>query len=101
MVTKKRRRRRKQTRPYIQYSKRMAWRVTVFWMVYRILTAVAVFIKPEAQSALTDLTAGVDTVMMVNMGTYTGNSGIEKVALALAKRRGTDDEENDDDDSVG
>lgn len=98
MATRKRRR--KRAKPYIQYSKRMAWRVTVFWMAYRLMTAIVVAIRPEAQTALVDLVAGVDAVMMVNMGTYTGNSGVEKIALALAKRRGEQDEEEEDD-SVG
>ena len=98
MATRKRRRRR--AKPYVQYSKRMAWRVSVFWMAYRLMTAIVVAIKPDAQNALVDLVAGVDAVMMVNMGTYTGNSGVEKIALALAKRRGEQDEEEEDD-SVG
>ena len=99
MATRKRRR--KRAKPYIQYSKRMAWRVTVFWMAYRLMTAIVVAIRPDAQNALVDLVAGVDAVMMVNMGTYTGNSGVEKIAIALAKRRGEDDEDEENDDSVG
>lgn len=99
MTTRKRRRRR--ARPYIQYSKRMAWRVTVFWMAYRLMTAIVVAVRPEAQNALVDLVAGVDAVMMVNMGTYTGNSSVEKIALALARRRSQDEEEEENDDSNG
>ncbi len=99
MATRKRRR--KRARPYIQYSKRMAWRVTVFWMAYRLMTAIVVAMRPEAQNALVDLVAGVDAVMMVNMGTYTGNSGVEKIAIALAKRRGGDDEDDENEDSIG
>lgn len=99
VATRKRRRRR--ARPYIQYSKRMAWRVTVFWMAYRLMTAIVVALRPDAQNALVDLVAGVDAVMMVNMGTYTGNSGVEKIALVLAKRRSQDEEEDENDDSDG
>lgn len=99
MATRKRRR--KRARPYIQYSKRMAWRVAVFWMAYRLMTAIVVAMRPEAQNALVDLVAGVDAVMMVNMGTYTGNSGVEKIAIALAKRRGGDDEDDENEDSIG
>lgn len=99
VVTRKRRRRR--ARPYIQYSKRMAWRVTVFWMAYRLMTAIVVALRPDAQSALVDLVAGVDAVMMVNMGTYTGNSGVEKIALALARRRSQDEEDGETEDSNG
>ena len=39
----------------------------------------------------------VDAVMMVNMGTYTGNSGVEKIAIALARRRSEEDEEENED----
>lgn len=99
MATRKRRRRR--ARPYIQYSKRMAWRVTVFWMAYRLMTAIVVALRPDAQSALVDLVAGVDAVMMVNMGTYTGNSGVEKIALALARRHSQDEEDGEAEDSNG
>ena len=99
MATRKRRRRR--ARPYIQYSKRMAWRVTVFWMAYRLMTAIVVALRPDAQGALVDLVAGVDAVMMVNMGTYTGNSGVEKIALALARRRSQDEEDDETEDSNG
>ena len=99
MATRKRRR--KRAKPYIQYSKRMAWRVTVFWMAYRLMTAIVVAIRPDAQNALVDLVAGVDAVMMVNMGTYTGNSGVEKIALALARRRSEQDEDDENDDSNG
>lgn len=99
MATRKRRR--KRAKPYIQYSKRMAWRVTVFWMTYRLMTAIVVAIRPEAQNALVEQLAGVDAVMMVNMGTYTGNSGVEKIALALARRRSEQDEDDENDDSNG
>ena len=101
MATTKRRRRRKPARPYVQYSKRMAWRVTVFWMIYRLVTAAVVALRPDAQNALVDRVAGVDAVMMVNMGTYTGNSGVEKIALALAIRRSQDEEDGETEDSNG
>jgi len=102
-VATRKRRRKRARRPYIQYSKRMAWRVTVFWMVYRLMTAIMVTFRPEAQAALVDLTSGVDAVMMVNMGTYTGNSAVEKVAMKLAERRSIDNDTEDDenDGSVG
>lgn len=88
---------------FIQYSKKMASRVTIFWMVYRILNFVVVLIRPEAATALTELCAGVDTIMIVNMGAYTANSGTEKVAIAFGKRKSLyssekeedEDEEND------
>lgn len=72
---------------FLQYSKKMCTRVTIFWMIYRILNFVIVLVRPETAAALTELCAGVDTVMIVNMGTYTANSGTEKVAIAFGKRK--------------
>lgn len=69
-----------------QYSKRMCTRVTVFWMIYRLVCLTAVFIKPDISVAVNRLTEGLDTVMIVNMGAYTANSGTEKVAIAFGKR---------------
>lgn len=100
MATRKRRRRTVKRQQYIQYSKRMCWRVCVFWMAYRLVTMALVAFRVEAGAALVDLVAGVDAVMMVNMGVYTGNSSVEKVALLLAKRR-DDDSEDEDNNSVG
>ena len=78
-----------------QYSKKMCTRVTFFWMAFRFVCLIAVFIKPDISQAVSRLTEGVDTVMIVNMGAYTANSGTEKVAIAFGKRDklySTDDE---------
>ena len=69
-----------------QYSKKMATRVTFFWMVYRLLISVLVFLNPSISTAMIHLTEGVDTVMIVNMSVYTGNSATEKIAIAFGKR---------------
>ena len=69
-----------------QYSKKMATRVTVFWMIYRVVCLVVVFFKPDTSAAINRLTEGIDTVMIVNMGVYTSNSATEKVAIAFGKR---------------
>ena len=92
---------------FMQYSKKMASRVTIFWMVYRLLNFVVVLIRPEIVNALVDLSAGVDTIMIVNMGTYTTNSSTEKIAIAFGKRKSLynstkdDDEEDKEDEEVG
>ena len=69
-----------------QYSKRMATRVTFFWMLYRIVISVLIFFNPSIATAMIHLTEGVDTVMIVNMSVYTGNSATEKLAIAFGKR---------------
>ena len=84
---------------FMQYSKKMATRVTIFWMIYRIVNFVVVIIRPDVANALVDLSTGVDTVMIVNMGFYTGNSATEKIAIAFGKRKslyGPSDEDEDD-----
>lgn len=87
---------------FMQYSKRMCTRVTIFWMIYRLANFIVLLIRPEIANALSDLCAGVDTVMIVNMGAYTANSSTEKVAVAYTKRKSlysADDKDSDDDDS--
>lgn len=84
---------------WIQYSKRMATRVTIFWMIYRTIVSILVFLRPETATAMTTLTEGADTVMIVNMSVYTGNSATEKIAIAFGKRnriRSSDDEQTDE-----
>ena len=83
----------------MQYSKKMCTRVTIFWMIYRILNFVVVLLRPEIANALSDLSTGVDTIMIVNMGAYTTNSATEKVAIAFGKRKSlySSDDKGDED----
>ena len=83
---------------FMQYSKKMCTRVTIFWMIYRIANFIVVLLRPEIASALVDLSTGVDTIMIVNMGAYTANSSTEKVAIAFGKRKSlySSDEEEEE-----
>lgn len=81
---------------FVQYSKKMCTRVSVFWMIYRVLNFIVVLLRPESSAALVDLCAGVDTIMIVNMGAYTANSGTEKVAIAFGKRNRINDSDKED-----
>lgn len=81
---------------FMQYSKKMCTRVTIFWMIYRILNFAVVLIRPETANALTELCTGVDTIMIVNMGAYTANSGTEKVAIAFGKRKSLYSSDNEE-----
>ena len=87
----------------MQYSKKMCTRVTIFWMIYRIANFIIALLRPEIADALVDLSAGVDTIMIVNMGAYTGNSATEKIAIAFGKRKSlySSDDEEDEEDSNG
>ena len=91
---------------YIQYSKRMCTAVAIFWMIYRLLITLLIFFRVSGSDAFVRLTEGADTVMIVNMGFYSGNSIAEKVSLAWVKRSQTEsknnsDEKDEDDDSQG
>ena len=90
----------KKDKHFIQYSKKMASRVTIFWMIYRIVNLVVAIIRPDISKALVDLSAGVDTIMIVNMSAYTMNSGTEKVAIAFSKRKSLYDEEESKDETT-
>jgi len=86
---------------FMQYSKKMATTVTVFWMLYRIANFVVVLLRPQVANALVDLSTGIDTIMIVNVGFYTGNSVSEKIAIAFGKRKSlysSDDEDEEDND---
>lgn len=87
----------KNKKTFTQYSKKMATRVTIFWMIYRVVNFIIVLIRPEIANALVDLSAGVDTIMIVNMSVYTGNSATEKIAIAFGKRKSLYDKDEKDD----
>lgn len=77
---------------YVQFSKRMAMIVTIFWMVYRIAQFVVVLVRPEVSSDMAELVKGVDAAQMANMGWYTGNSSVEKIALAFSNNKEKEEE---------
>jgi len=84
---------------FVQYSKKMCTRVSIFWMIYRIANFVVVLLRPEIATALVDLSAGVDTIMIVNMSVYTTNSITEKVAIAFGKRKSLYSASDNEDDN--
>lgn len=82
----------------LQYSKKLSAAVTIFWIVYRLAELVAAVLEPSIANALVQLVAGVDTVMMVNLGFYSGNSVAEKAILAWMNK--SKDEEGEDEEDV-
>lgn len=87
---------------YVQFSKRIALGVTIFWMVYRIINFVVILIRPGVSQTLVDLVEGVDKVMIANVGWYTGNSSVEKAVLAFSgkkEKKKDDDEEEEEKDN--
>lgn len=95
MATTKRKRAPRKSAP-LQYSKKLSTAVTIFWIVYRLAELVAAVIEPAIAEALVELVAGVDTVMMVNLGFYSGNSVAEKAILAWMDRGKDKEEELED-----
>ena len=81
---------------FVQYSKKMCTRVTIFWMAYRVINFVVILLRPDIATALVDLCAGVDTAMICNMGFYVGKSGFENVAKILAANRSKKSDEKEE-----
>lgn len=82
----------------LQFSKRIATFVSACWAVGRLLGMVLIALRPEAATAIVNYVAGLDDVMMVNLGFYAGNSVAEKGILgyfSARKARTDDDDEND------
>ena len=46
---------------FMQYSKKMATAVTIFWMLYRLANFAVAIIHPNVAKYLVDLSTGVDT----------------------------------------
>ena len=87
---------------FMQYSKKMASRVTLFWMLYRLANFVVAILRPDIAKYLVDLSTGVDTVMIVNVAFYTGNSISEKTIIGFGKRKSlysSNDEDKKDEDN--
>ena len=93
---------RKAQEAFVQYSKKMCTRVTIFWMIYRTLIPIFVLILPQSAEAFIRLTEGVDTAMIINMSVYTFNSSTEKIGLAYinSKKQATDTEEEKDEEEA-
>ena len=62
----------------LQYSKRLSKFISWVWAIYRFSVLIASAIVPAAAEALTSTIAGIDTIMLVNEGTYLVNSLGEK-----------------------
>lgn len=100
MATRKRRSTPAKNAP-LQYSKKLSTAVTLFWIIFRLAELVAAVMEPAIAEALVKLVQGVDTVMMVNLGFYSGNSVAEKAILAWMNKGRDDDEEEPKDKEEG
>ena len=66
------------TAAYIQFSKRLATAVTVFWCVFRLACLGLLIYSPSVIDGLRNVIQGADDVMMANIAFYCGNSVAEK-----------------------
>ena len=98
MATRKKSKKRRFQPKQLQYSKKLSTAVTTFWIIYRLAELVAAVVEPSISEALVKLVAGVDTVMMVNLGFYTGNSVSEKLLLTWMEKDTKKNEEEDHED---
>lgn len=63
---------------YIQYSKKLCLAITIFWIVIRVGTLIALIVRPSIVDGIDKFLIGIDDVMMCNLGFYCGNSVAEK-----------------------
>ena len=83
----------------MQFSKKLAVVVTLFWMVYRIAQFVVILIEPTVANSMVDMVRGVDSAMMANMAWYTGNSSVEKLAIAFVNSKEKETKNDADEES--
>ena len=96
MTAKKKKTTQKVTK-FCQYSKKLSTAITVIWCILRFAVMATSIVRPEIADAMVKLVSGADSVMMVNIGMYTGNSTAEKAILAWMekdKANTKDDDEN-------
>lgn len=62
----------------LQYSKWLSRFICWVWAIYRFTVIILAAIVPQAAEALTATIPGIDTIMLVNEGTYLVNSLGEK-----------------------
>lgn len=62
----------------LQYSKWLSKFICWVWAIYRFATLIAASLVPEASDAMATMLGALDTIMLVNEGTYLINSLGEK-----------------------
>lgn len=86
---------------YIQYSKRLATAITVYWCLFRLAALAVLVVRPSLASVMEGIIRGADDVMMANIGFYCGNSVAEKGLIQFFKSRGSSQDAEDTDESSG
>lgn len=63
----------------LQYSKWLSRFICWIWAIYRFTVLFIAAIQPSVAEALVNTIPGIDTIMLVNEGTYLANSLGEKI----------------------
>ena len=95
----------KEWTPQMQFSKRIARVITIYWLIF-VTAAFVVLVIFNAIDALMALTGWVTAVMITMVGAYTGNSMYEKhLDKGLGKNfyvpKATEKEDEDDEENNG
>ena len=85
---------------YVQYSKRLAAFITIFWCVFRVTVLVLLWFNPTLLDGIETVIKGADDVMMTNVACYCGNSVAEKGIVGYFGRSSRT-EESEEDESNG
>ena len=85
---------------YIQYSKKLAAFITIFWCFFRITVLVLLWFGPSLLDGIEKVIKGADEVMMMNVACYCGNSVAEKGIVGYFGRSSST-EESEKDESNG
>ena len=75
---------------YIQFSKRLAVMIAIFWIVYRLGILAAIYFDEESAEHFVRLLTGIDDIMAVSIGFYTGNSVMEKGIVGYFSSKGAE-----------
>lgn len=86
---------------FVQYSKRLATSITVFWCAFRVIILVLLLFRPSLIDGMRNIIQGADDVMMMNVACYCGNSVAEKgITGYFGMKASGDEEESADDETI-
>lgn len=85
---------------FVQYSKKLATTVTVFWCIFRVACLALLAFRPSLIDGMKNVIQGVDDVMMANIAFYCGNSVAEKGIIGYFGTRRQAAEESADDETI-
>ena len=94
-------RKKKEEKPFIQFSKKLIAAVMIFWGVIRLASVAAVILSPDSGVSMAAIVRGVDDIAMVNVLAYTGNSVSEKIALGYFSMRAGESKKDEEEENNG